>query len=46
MFAIQGRVREHNVTYLEHHQTHKQFLLREMLFSEETHQLEMLTKLK
>ena len=33
MFTIQGRVKDHNLTYLEHNQTHKQYLLRETTFN-------------
>ena len=46
MFSIQGRVKEHNLTYLQHLQTAKQYILRESVFNEETEELDMLTKLK
>lgn len=35
-FRVDSKVKEHNLAYLEHLNTHKPYLLREMTFKEET----------
>ena len=46
MFVVQNRIKEHNLTFLEHKQTRKQYLLKENTFKEEIEQLDRLSKLK